>query len=309
MTSRLSAFALTTVLVASSAPAFAAPPSKEECIDANAQGQNLRREGKFSSARQALRACADSACPAVLRTDCVKRLDELDAAQPTLVLEVKDSTGVDVAQVVVKIDGNEVEASRRGAALPLDPGQHTFVFEAPGRTSVSRTFVVTEGERGRRERVVLESTEVVRPAPRPAPPMAEVKARPPRREEESTGLGARRTIALAMGGVGIAGLAAGTVFGVLAMGKKDAQVEACASSAVCTPAGHEEALSAHTSAQTFGAISTTGFVLGGLLVAAGATLFFTAPSETSRASGARAGWFVAPAVSGNGGAMTMLGRF
>ena len=244
MTSRLSAFALTAALVASSAPAFASP-SKEECLDANAQGQNLRREGKFSSARQSLRACADSACPAVLKTDCIKRLDELDAAQPTLVLEIKDSTGVDVAQVVVKLDGTEVDASRRGAALPLDPGQHTFVFEAPGKTSVSRTFVVTEGERGRRERVVLEST-VIGPAPRPAPRLALAgeSAPPPRRQEEPTGLGTRRTIALAMGGVGIAGLAAGTVFGVLAMGKKDAQVAACASSAVCTPSGHEEALSA-----------------------------------------------------------------
>ncbi len=306
MTTRLPAFALAVTVVALSSQAVAAP-TKEECIDANAQGQNLRREGKFSSARQSLRACADSACPSVLRSDCIKRLDELDAAQPTLVLEVKDASGVDVAQVAVKLDGSTVEPEKRGAALPLDPGQHTFVFEAPGRPSVSRTFVVTEGERGRRERVVLEAVAVIAPAARPATPVAGESA-PPTHQEEASGLGTRRTIALAMGGVGIAGLAAGTVFGVLAMGKKDAQVEACASSAVCTPTGHEVALSAHTSAQTFGAISTTGFVLGGLLVAAGATLFFTAPSETSTTR-SRSALFFAPSVSSNGGTMAMQGRF
>ena len=304
MTSKLPAIALAVSVVALSSQAVAAP-TKEECIDANAQGQNLRREGKFSSARQSLRACADSACPSVLRSDCIKRLDELDAAQPTLVLEVKDSAGVDVAQVVVRLDGAIVDGEKRGAALALDPGQHTFVFEAPGRPSVSRTFVVTEGERGRRERVVLES--LTTPPPRPTTPLAGATAPPPH-EEATSGLGTRRTIALAMGGVGIAGLAAGTAFGVLAMGKKDAQVEACASSAVCTPSGHEEALAAHTSAQTFGAISTTGFVLGGLLVAAGATLFFTAPSETAT-SRSRSAFFFTPSVSGNGGTMAMRGCF
>lgn len=306
MTSRLPAFALATSLFALSSQAIGAP-TKEECIDANAQGQNLRREGKFSSARESFRACADSACPVVLRSDCIKRLDELDASQPTLVLEVKDARGVDVAQVLVKVDGNTLEASRRGAALPLDPGQHTFVFEAPGHSSASRTFVVTEGERGRRERVVLESVVVVPPAPPPTRPPSGVGA-PPVRREEGAGLGTRRTIALAMGGVGIAGLAAGTVFGVLAIGKKDAQVEACASSESCTPTGHEEALAAHSSAQTFGAVSTTGFVLGGLLVAASATLFFTAPSETATPP-SRSAWSFTPSVSDKGGTMAIQGRF
>jgi hypothetical protein len=54
--------------------AFAAHPvladmTKDQCIDANGKGQELRREGKLSEARDQLRACANAACPAMVRDD------------------------------------------------------------------------------------------------------------------------------------------------------------------------------------------------------------------------------------------------
>ncbi len=279
-----------------------AEPTKDECIDANAQGQNLRREGKFSSARQKLQSCAVSACPAVLREDCVKRLDELESVQPSVLLEIKDASGADVPLVSVIMDGRVLDGTRRGASVPVDPGPHTFVIEAPGQAKATRTLVMSEGDRGRRERIVLEASHVAQ-----APPAKPSLLLPPSPNEESSSPGGRRLIGMTMGGVGLLSMVVGGVFGALTMAKKGEQVEACASTETCTPSGRNTALDAHSAAQTFGTVSTATFVLGGLMAGAGAVVFFTAPKDSPRRESARVS--LAPGVIAGGGSMFLQGTF
>src|ERR1700722_1012343 len=162
------------VLALASAPALA-DVTKEQCIDANGRGQELRREGKLMAAREQLRACANPACPAMVRDDCTKRLDDLEKAQPTIAFEVKDASGADVSVVKVSVDGKPLAEQLDGTALPVDMGKHAFTFEVAGQPSVTRILVLTEGEKGRRERIAMGAAtastpaSVASPAPSPAP--------------------------------------------------------------------------------------------------------------------------------------------
>ena len=102
---RLAASAVAaTGIVFASGPALA-DLTKDQCIDANGKGQELRREGSFAAARLQLRQCATPSCPAMVRDDCTRRLDELESAQPTILFDVKDATGTDLIDVRVSVDG------------------------------------------------------------------------------------------------------------------------------------------------------------------------------------------------------------
>jgi len=106
-----------------------------------------------------------------------------------------------------------------------------------------------------------------------------------------------KTAGLVVGAVGIAGLAAGGAFGVLSLTKHSDYTSHCADN-LCDPQG----LAAHSDAVTYGNVSTGAFIAGGVLVAAGAVLWLTAPKATPT----NAGLYLAPAV-GRGEAGLSLG--
>ena len=47
--------------------------TKDQCIDANAKGQDLRHDGKLILARAAFVSCTNVKCPAIVRDDCTRR--------------------------------------------------------------------------------------------------------------------------------------------------------------------------------------------------------------------------------------------
>ena len=67
------------------APAWGAPPTKR-CIDAAESGQQLRGAGKLMESRKAFGVCTAPACPAAVRRDCARWIEEVDAAIPTIAL-------------------------------------------------------------------------------------------------------------------------------------------------------------------------------------------------------------------------------
>src|SRR5262249_4678927 len=89
--------------------------SKQQCVAANVSGQDLRRQGKLGSAREQFRACTDPSCPQLVRGDCTTRLDELEKAQPTLVFDIKDGSGDDLAAVAGTIDGRPLPGGPEGS--------------------------------------------------------------------------------------------------------------------------------------------------------------------------------------------------
>jgi hypothetical protein len=98
-------------------------------------------------------------------------------------------------------------------------------------------------------------------------------------------------------GVGVAGLAVGSVAGFVAISKNHDVPSQCNGS-VCNAQG----ISSLDGAKTAATISTVGFVAGGVLVAAGAVLYLTA----SRAHPST-GWVLEPGSEGSVAGLTLRG--
>jgi hypothetical protein len=288
--SRATRVAITALGYASLALADAplrADVTKSQCVDANSNGQSLRIDGKLEAARHELQLCSDASCPAIVRNDCAQRMDDLERAQPTIVFDVKDANGGDLSAVKVTIDGHALTDKLDGTALRVDPGEHAFTFGVIGQPAIVRTFIVKEGEKRRRERIVFSGTPDAATGLVPIPPLppalpTQAPDTAPAKSEAASAShrwGTQRVVGLTAGGLGVAGIAVGSVFGLLTFSAVSAQKAACpASGAAC--ADRASAASDHSSGATDGAVSTVAFIAGGALIVAGVALFFTVPKAT-----------------------------
>ena len=92
-------------------------------------------------------------------------------------------------------------------------------------------------------------------------------------------LGAQRVAALLTGAVGVAGLVAGTAFGLASQSKGSEADDHCAGSMCRDQAG----VDLRADAKRAGNLSTAGFIVGALGLAGGAALWFTASDHAGRA--------------------------
>jgi hypothetical protein len=97
--------------------------------------------------------------------------------------------------------------------------------------------------------------------------------------------------------VGLAGVATGSVFGLMAKSKNDEALQPanCPTSSLCTQHG----LDLTHDAKTDATISTISFIAGGAILAAGIVLVLTAPSSSPR-TGVRVTPWLAPSAAGLG---------
>jgi hypothetical protein len=131
------------------AEAQAAPPSKDECVEAHSRGQDARDKGQLADAKRLFVLCAQSSCPALLQSDCAKFGDELSRTVPSVSFVARDSRGADLLDTQVYIDGVIAQARLdEGKSVDLDPGKHTVRFVHGGK-EVTQTVVVSAGEKGR----------------------------------------------------------------------------------------------------------------------------------------------------------------
>ncbi len=257
------AFALVVTSLSLGHPAFAA--TKAECVKANADGQAATLDGKFSQARDLLRKCTVDTCPRLVRSDCVERINALDRVQPTIVFDVKDGSGADIVNVTVTVDGAPLLDRLSGVAVPIDPGEHEVVLTVPGDAPVKRKIVIKEGEKDRRERVVIGS-----------PPLPLVVAAAPL----PVGLGTAKVLGLVSGGVGVGAIIVGSIFGAQTFAAVSDQAKECGGpGAACS--NHSQALTDHTTASTDAVVSTVAFVVGGVLRGRRCALLHEPPSRAS----------------------------
>lgn len=130
-----------------------AEPTKQQCIDANGAGQDLRRDGKLKAAREKFVVCTAQSCPGPVRDDCGERLSELEKATPTIIFELG---GHDAAPAIaVAMDGQQLAERVEETPLSVDPGNHEFTFTADGATVARKVLTIREGEKDRRERIAV----------------------------------------------------------------------------------------------------------------------------------------------------------
>lgn len=265
---RFSATAASILLAAS--VASAAPPSKEECVEAHGKGQDAREAGQFSQAGKLFLTCAQSTCPALVQSDCARFVDELSRVQPSITFAARDGAGADLPDTAVYVDGVLVVARLDGAAHDVDPGSHVIKFQHGTKDQIV-TVVVASGEKGRSVAAVFAA-----PVPSPAVAAAKVEATaskpaplPPAKQHPS---GAK---ALALAGatiaIGGAGLA---ILGVVRM-----PAGCSLSTAQCTAAPGDPAFANASSAARLVDVGIAAGVVGVAAFAAGAYWYVSGASD------------------------------
>ena len=222
------------------------------------------REGKIASAWVTFKEAATAAQRAEepQRVKLAKdRVDDLAPKLPTLAVVVPAAS--EVPGLVVRRDGEDVGRAVWGAPIPVDPGVHPVTASAPGYVEW-KGQVQVEGP-GAKASVEIPPLVLAPKAPPPPPP-------PP---PPPTGT-AQRVLGVVMGSVGLAGIATGSVFGFLAKSHLNDSSGHCTGS-VCDSTGD----SALSDARSSATVSTVGFIAGGVLLAGGLAIYFTAPRGDS----------------------------
>jgi hypothetical protein len=226
-------------------------------------------------------------------------LSRAAAVEPTLSkLTITVATDSDVPGLQVRRDGVPVGHSDLGAALPVDPGTHVVEASAPKKKAWSGKVEVAAKQTDARLTVSLIDEVEAAPPPAASAQMSAAVPAPLTPPAETSAGSTQKTVGIVIGGVGVAGLAIGTVFGLQAKSKNDEALQSqnCRTSKLCSPTG----LSLTDDAKGTATASTIAFAVGGVAVAAGAVLWLTAP-HTSRATGIRA----TPVIAGSYGGLAI----
>jgi len=271
--------------------AHAAPPTKEECVDAHGKGQDYREAGKLVEASKAFQVCGDLACPDLVRNDCSRFADEIERLQPTVTFAARDGAQRDLIETAVFVDGALVTSRLGdGTAHEIDPGHHTVRFVHAGQDSIVEV-VVNEGEKGR---------AIVGTFMGPTAPGASPAAAP------STPEAKRPAAPLIVVGLGAAAAAAGGV--LLGVGFAKLPSVCSLSTHECAAPPKDPVFDTASNAVT---LVNVGAVVGGVgvLAVAGSLIgYFVQPRRPAQATAALAPRLV-PWVGARGTGLTVAGSF
>jgi hypothetical protein len=279
----------------------ASADDRATCFAAASQGQSLRDAHKLVEAREQFRRCAAAVCPSAVQSDCTGWLSDADKAIPTIVLAAKDASGNDLFDVSVSVDGKPLTSKIDGAAVPINPGPHTFRFQRGDGASVERQLLVLEGQKDLIVSVKLApsgtSSAVPPPPSEPAagspPPASQGPSAPPAPSN------ALRTFGWVATGVGAVGLGVGAIFTGLTLADKSSG--GCDAAGVCTNFG------SINSAKSAAPIAGTGLIVGGALLVTGVVILLSTPSTAPNRP--TTGLHAAPMVGTQGGGLSLEGAW
>lgn len=239
----------------------------------------LEKLGKTASAWAAFR---DAEELAARRGDprqkvAAERISALSARLSRLQINVPSDLDPEALEIR---RGNVVVGSALwNTPIPTDPGEHTITVSVRGREPWSTTAVVKDDGSTTAIDVELPERSASAAAPgtvAPAPPSPAPEPSAPRDAKPS----APRWTAIAAAGVGVVGIGVGSFFGLRSMSKANEADEHCDGSRCRDQAGvdlRQEALTA-------GNISTIAFIVGGVGLAAGATLWLVGTPKKEHSS-------------------------
>jgi hypothetical protein len=192
-------------------------------------------------------------------------------------LAINVPAAAQVPGLVVKRNGTVVREGQWGTGVPVDQGPQSIEVSAPGK-SPWQTEVQATGE-GKTTSVDVpplnDAPAAIASGPAATAPAAAAAAAAEPAPASSSHGSAQRIGAVAVAGVGVVGVAIGSVFGAAAISKNsDANKGHCTGN-TCDSTG----VSLRQDAVHAGNLSTVAFVVGGVALAGGAVLWFTAPSN------------------------------
>lgn len=226
-------------------------------------------EGKSDllKAREDLRTCLRSNCKDWIVADCSRWLSEVESRIPTVVFSARDTAGRDITDARVTTEaGAPIVEALDGRSVETNPGAYVYVFVRPDGTRREERVIVREGEKVQIVRATFDAPPEFAVEPRATTTMTP-SAEPGAHPLKMLGYGA--------GGLGIAGLAVGSVFGLMAVSAKSSGN--CDASGICDPGTRDEAY-------PYATVSTIGFVTGAVLVAGGVLMVLLSPSSAKKAA-------------------------
>jgi hypothetical protein len=231
------------------------------------------RRGRVATAWELFRGAYEKLPPSDPRHDYAKaQVDRLEPRLPHVTLTLAAGAPADT-----KVrDGETVYSGAAfGLPLPVDPGKHELVIDAPGRET--RTLSVEIREAATMTIEIAPGVEKVETAAGgDTPPSAQGDVRVSAAAGgESSGFG-KKQWGFVAGGVGIVGIGVGITTGIMALGKKSTTDEQCSEALQrCSQEGHDAA----SSGRTLATVSTVGWIVGALGVGAGVYLVLTSGGE------------------------------
>lgn len=208
-------------------------------------------------------------------------------------------TALDQPGFELRVDGELVDRfDYKTGVVAVKAGRHVVEATAPMRRWSQQVNVEHGGSTTVTVQLQREACAVAPTSPQPA-------AASPQSTVAGDGPGGtRRTLGLTLAAVGVAGVVSGVVFGLVTLSKKSDIKTTCGGDPGDCKAAPGSVDAEQQSAKTTAAISTASFVAGGVLVAGGAVLWFTAPSGSSTG---RVG--LAPQVSQSSGGLRLTGSW
>jgi hypothetical protein len=205
------------------------------------------------------------------------RAKRLEPRLPRLRIEVPQGRNVPGLEVVR--DGMAVGAAQWGTPIPVDPGPHEIVSNAPGRRSVSMSVEAREGETATFEVPALDGA-----ASEPVPATEGAPVESEREPSSDRPLG----IILGLGAAGVIGVGVGATFGLMA----SSEYEKSNDSNLCSVHGVE----VRNAAIRKGNVATIAFAVGGAALAGAGVLYLVTggPSAAKEGHGVSGGVAVAP---------------
>jgi tetratricopeptide (TPR) repeat protein len=215
----------------------------------------------FLGAGETLRACMDAKprewMEKKAQKGCAPLLEEVNQRTPKLSISVFEP---EAGKVTLTVDGHEFDPSN--GAVDYNPGEYEVVAKAAGYETYKKKVKLEDSNTEELE-ITMNKGAAASGADEPA--------------QESSGEGISAIWAYSTWGVGVAALAVGIGFGVAAIKTTNSVLDYYnCQDLECTPdpkdrRDFEADLKA---AKTNGNISTAGFVIGGVGIAAGTVLFF-----------------------------------
>jgi hypothetical protein len=183
------------------------------------------------------------------------------------------------ANTKVMRDDVQLGQASFGLAIPVNPGTHVIIVLAPGHKEKRTTIGLKAGEA---ETVTLHPGEADAFAPIVAPPVSRDDSSS-NGDAGTTGGNGQEIAGVVLGTVGILGIGAGAVTGIMVLGKKstiDDPTHCNQTTHVCDATG----VSAANAGKTLSVVSTVAFAAGGAALVAGAVLFFTSDRGSKTAT-------------------------
>jgi hypothetical protein len=251
------------------------------------------KAGKLASAWTAYKAAVDVANSAHQKKSAVAAQHAVARIEPklsrlTIKLPAGRPSGIEVHR-----DGDVVSDSDIGAAIPLDGGGHDVEVSAPGKKPWKKHVELADSGQS----LAVDVPELESDAPARVASTEETPATP-EAPKGSPGQ-AQRIAGIAVGGVGVLGVALGVVAGIEAKSTYDDALSKCGGHPSCPPGS--PGLAERDTAGTWATVSDVAFIAGGAAIVGGVVLYFTAPRGSATTVG------IAPAERGTG--LSLVGRF